>query len=96
MDQFIRTQNVARYRRLLERVTEESDQTNNFQSTCRRATKAKRRGRSNLNSNGVAERVGGEWRFSRCSARPRLLPAFHTSKEFGDIELDQGRQGRKS
>jgi hypothetical protein len=25
MDQFIRAQNVARYRRLLERVTEESD-----------------------------------------------------------------------
>jgi hypothetical protein len=25
MDQFIRSQNVARYRRLLERVTEESD-----------------------------------------------------------------------
>jgi len=25
MDQFVRSQNVARYRRLLERVTEESD-----------------------------------------------------------------------
>jgi hypothetical protein len=30
MDQFIRSQNVARYRRLLERVTEESDRQTIF------------------------------------------------------------------
>jgi hypothetical protein len=62
MDQFIRAQNVEHYRRLLERVTEESaardrgiSPTDNFQSSCRRATKAKRRWRSNLTH--VAERV---------------------------------------
>ena len=30
MDQFVRTQNVARFRRLLERVTEESDRQTIF------------------------------------------------------------------
>jgi hypothetical protein len=44
MDQFIRTQNVEHYRRLLERVTEESARQTIFNLSCRRATKAKRRG----------------------------------------------------
>ena len=48
VDQFVRSQNVARYRRLLQRVTDESDPTTDNRSACRRAPEAKRRWRSGL------------------------------------------------
>ncbi len=48
MDEFVRSQNVARYRRLLERVTDEIKPTTDNQSACRRAPEAKRRWRFGL------------------------------------------------
>jgi hypothetical protein len=43
MDQFIRSQNVARYRRLLERVTEESDRQTIFNLLAEEQQKQKTR-----------------------------------------------------
>jgi hypothetical protein len=43
VDRFIRRQNVERYRRLLERVTAESDRQKIFNLLAERAAKAKRR-----------------------------------------------------
>ena len=48
MDEFVRSQNIERYRRLLERVTEEIRPTSDNQSACRRAAEAKGRWRSSL------------------------------------------------
>jgi hypothetical protein len=44
MDQFIRSQNVARYRRLLERVTEESDRQTIFNLLAEEQQKQKNAG----------------------------------------------------
>jgi hypothetical protein len=48
MDQFVRSQNVARYRRLLERGDRRIRPTTDNRSACRRAPEAKRRWRSVL------------------------------------------------
>jgi hypothetical protein len=56
MDQFIRTQNVARYRRLLERVTR--NQTDRqFSIYLPKSNKSKKTRAIQFNSHGVAERA---------------------------------------
>ena len=48
MDQFVRSQNIERYRRLLERVTEESDRQHIINLLAEERQKQKRRWRSGL------------------------------------------------
>lgn len=81
MDRLVRSQNVERYLGLLERVTEPADRQKIIGLPAEERKKQKDAG-------------------DPTSSASRWLPhppaTFYTSKQFGDIELDQGRRGRKS
>jgi hypothetical protein len=84
MDQFVRSQNVERYRRLLERVTDESDRQQIINLLAEERQKQKRRWRS-----GLVATDGGELRQAAgfaaeggsagdCrKAGARVIPLFH-------------------